>query len=197
MTMTFRYTKYPVVHPIWPLHGRSDRPQPVVTITALGPKAARAFPALVDPGADDTVFANQTAQIIGIDLTTAPSGSSFGSSIGVPVRYAEITLRLTDGIEQREWPARVAFAQVPLRRAVLGFAGVLQFFYSLFDGEREELELTINANYPGKRVSSRYASRKYALQGWLAKHYLLEQQRVAARLPENGLQGCPGGVAMQ
>jgi hypothetical protein len=60
-----------------------------------------------------------------------------------------VTLRLTDGIEFREWPARVGFTQIPLRRALLGFAGVLQFFYALFDGEMEQVELTINANYPG------------------------------------------------
>jgi len=151
MTMIFRYTRQSIGRPIWTLAGQSQRPQPVVTISVIGPKGARAEPGLLDTGADDTVFPERVARLIGLDLTNAPRGTFFGvgSSGGIPVRYAHVTLRLTDGIEFREWPAPVGFTQIPLRRALLGFAGILQFFYALFDGEKEQVELTINANYPG------------------------------------------------
>jgi len=65
------------------------------------------------------------------------------------VRYAQVTLRLTDGQELREWPARVGFAPFASNRALLGFAGFLQFFEATFRGDREEVELTVNSLYPG------------------------------------------------
>ena len=60
-----------------------------------------------------------------------------------------MTLRLTDGREFREWPARVGFAPVPMTFALLGFAGFLQFFGANFLGDGEEVELTVNSLYPG------------------------------------------------
>jgi hypothetical protein len=67
----------------------------------------------------------------------------------VPVRYAAVTLRMTDGREMKEWPAVVAFASVHLHYALLGFAGCLQFFDANFQGAREQVELTTNVLYRG------------------------------------------------
>jgi hypothetical protein len=75
-----------------------------------------------------------------------------GSGVGLaaaPIRYAEVTLRVTDGREFREWRARVGFTSAPLKRALLGFAGFLQFFTATFHGDREEVELAVNSLYPG------------------------------------------------
>jgi hypothetical protein len=66
------------------------------------------------------------------------------------VRYASVTLRITDGVEFREWPAVVGFASGNLTRPLLGFAGFLQFFTATFHGDREEVELTVNPLYPGR-----------------------------------------------
>jgi hypothetical protein len=106
--------------------------------------------ALVDTGADDTVFHQDVAVAIGIDLSRAPIGE--GGGVGMakfPVRYAEVTLRLTNGSERREWRTWVAFTSAPLRNALLGFAGCLQYFTATFYGDREEIDLAINAQYPG------------------------------------------------
>jgi hypothetical protein len=150
MSLIFPYRPHPVPSGAWTLLGRQNRPQPVVNITVIGPVATKLVPALLDTGADETVFEERLARFVGVDLSNAPTGHLHGiSSKATLLRYAEVTLRLTDGIEFREWPARVGFTQIPLRRALLGFAGMLQFFYCLFNGEREEVELTINANYPG------------------------------------------------
>jgi hypothetical protein len=67
----------------------------------------------------------------------------------VPLRYAEVTLRITDGQEHREWQAWVGFTASRLRRPLLGFAGFLQFFESNFQGDLEQVELTVNRLYPG------------------------------------------------
>jgi hypothetical protein len=69
--------------------------------------------------------------------------------VSAPVRYATVTLRLTDGIERREWTAWVGFTRAPLRRPLLGFAGFLQFFTATFHGDREEVELAVNSLYRG------------------------------------------------
>jgi hypothetical protein len=60
-----------------------------------------------------------------------------------------VELRLTDGQEYRRWRARVGFTDTPLRYALLGHAGVLQFFTATFYGDLHEVELTVNGTYPG------------------------------------------------
>lgn len=96
------------------------------------------------------MFQEDVAARIGLDLTSAPQGSGTSASLaGVPLRYGEVGLRITDGLEQREWRAWVGFTSVKIYRPMLGFAGFLQFFTATFHGDREQVELTINSLYPG------------------------------------------------
>ncbi len=107
-------------------------------------------PALLDTAADDTVFPEDVAHQIGVDLTGAPEGEAVGvGGTTVRVRYAEVTLRLATSTERREWRAWVGFTSVILHRPLLGFAGFLQFFRALFLGDQEHVELTLNGLYPG------------------------------------------------
>lgn len=116
----------------------------------VGPAKTRATDALLDTGADDSVFPERLAQFLGIDLDAAPV-RTLGGLNGPPttVRYALVRLRLSDGREQRGWPAWVGFTSAPIQIPTLGFAGCLQFFTATFYGEREEVELTTNSTYPG------------------------------------------------
>ena len=150
MTLHYHYRLFQLNHPIVSLGGRWTRPRPVVSVTLIGPQDTRARVALLDSGADDTLFPEQLAAQLGIDLTNAPP--AIGSGIGarhVPVRYAEVRLRLFDGTELREWPAWVGFTPARLTLPVLGFAGCLQFFTATFRGDLEEVELDTNRLYPG------------------------------------------------
>src|SRR5262249_58981 len=105
---------------------------------------------LLDPGADDTVFSESLAAAIGVDLTNAPLGQGAGVSlIGITLRYAQVSLRITDGFEQREWPAWVGFTPARLYPPMLGFAGFLQFYPASYYGDREQVELTVNGLYQG------------------------------------------------
>jgi hypothetical protein len=106
---------------------------------------------LLDSGADDTAFPEVAAVQIGLDLSQAPFGEVSGVvGIGVvPVRYAQVELRVTDGREFRAWPAWVGFTAARLKQPLLGFAGFLQFFTSTTRGDREEVELEVNPLYPG------------------------------------------------
>jgi hypothetical protein len=116
----------------------------------VGPAQSWLTRAVLDTAGDDTVFPDLVARRIGLDLTNAPAGFGRGAGLaGIPLKYAQIVLRLTDGREFREWPGWVGFTPAPLFYPMLGFAGCLQFFAALFLGDREEVELTVNSLYPG------------------------------------------------
>ncbi len=150
MSILFPYRSAQMGHPIPSLPGRSDRPRPLLAVNVSGPKGSWVRDGILDTAADDSVFPESVASVIGIDLTNAPIGQGSGAAASpVPLRYAVVTLRIASPQERREWRAWVAFTAAPLWRPLLGFAGFLQFFDSLFRGAREEFELTVNANYPG------------------------------------------------
>jgi hypothetical protein len=148
--MLFPYHRFRLKSPVLTLGGRAERPRPILDVGVIGPKASRVLPSLLDTGADDTVFSEPLAAILGIDLTHAPVVAAAGVGlIPVKVRLAEVTLRIADNHERREWRAWVAFSPAPLRQPLLGFAGFLQYFTATFHGDREEVELAINSLYPG------------------------------------------------
>jgi hypothetical protein len=132
------------------LGGLFVRPQPILAVNIIGPTNSWIRDGLLDTGSDDVVFPAHVAGLIGIDLTNAPTGAARGISTGVvTLHYAEATLRVVGQNEQREWQAWVGFTSAPLRRPLLGFAGFLQFFDSLYRGALEEIDLTVNPLYPG------------------------------------------------
>jgi hypothetical protein len=150
MSLIFAYKLWSSPQPVATLGGRWVRPRPVVSVTLVGLKASRVQRALLDTGADDCVFPESLAALLGIDLANAPLGSATGVGSGpIAVRYAQVMLRLTDGREFREWHGWVGFTAARLAVSLLGFAGCLQFFGAHFRGDREEVELTVNALYPG------------------------------------------------
>src|SRR6266566_4539173 len=137
MSLRFPYRRFPVGRPLVWLGGRTERPRPAILVSLTGPLDTHADFALMDTGADDTVFPDTVAAKIGIDLTNAPTGSGKGVALlGFVIRYAEVTFRVTDGQEQREWKAWVGFTSAPLRQPLLGYAGFLQFFGATFFGQR-------------------------------------------------------------
>jgi hypothetical protein len=150
MTIRFPYVPIPTRQPVISLNGRQERPRPMIPFSLVGPLNTVARDGLLDTGADDTVFDESLAMHIGIDLTNAPTGQAAGVG-GSPVtlRYAQVTLRVSDGKEHRSWQAWVGFAPAGFGRPLLGYAGFLQFFDAHFRGRREEVELTVNDLYPG------------------------------------------------
>jgi len=150
VSLVFPYVPFVTARPLWSLHGRTERPRPVVAVSIVGPTGTVTLQGLLDPGADDTVFPERIAAAIGLDLGNAPTGAAAGvGRVPAILRYAEVVLRLTDGREYREWPARVAFTASPLHWPLFGFAGFLQFFTATFHGDREQVKLAINNAYPG------------------------------------------------
>ena len=150
MSMRFRYTRFPVRGLVVSLGGRSVRSRPIIRVTLIGPSGTHIDRGLLDSGADDTVFAEAVAQLLGIDLTNAPVGHASGTGlVTAQIRYAEVDLRVTDGREFRQWRAWIGFTSTPLKQPLLGFAGFLQYFTATFYNDLEEVELTVNSLYPG------------------------------------------------
>ena len=150
MSLVFRYVPVPMGRSLVSLAGRSERPRPLVPVSVVGPAGTVMRDALLDTGSDDTVFPESVAALIGIDLRRAPRRGGAGAAASpVPLRYAQVTLCLATMQEQRQWPAMIGFTPTPLRYPLLGYAGFLQFFDTLFRGAREEVELTVNPHYSG------------------------------------------------
>lgn len=152
MSLVYHYRLFPTGQSILTLGGRWVRPRPIVRVTVIGPSNTVMREALLDTGADDTLLRESLAFQIGVDMSNAPSG--LVTRIGqqpISVRYSEVSLRLASayGPQQREWRAWVGFTPAPLKRALLGFAGCLQFFTSAFHGDREQVVLDANSLFPG------------------------------------------------
>jgi hypothetical protein len=149
----FPYLALPTRRPVTPLAGAMVRYRPIIPVRIFGPSGSRLLDGCVDCGSDDTMFPLSLAGTLGIDLTGAPQGEAcpVGGMI-VSYVYAPVTLRVTDGLESFQWQTSVDFVDLPLRWALLGHAGFLDFFDTDLRGARREVFLTPNALFPGTQV---------------------------------------------
>ena len=154
--MRFPYIALPTGQPVYPLKGAVVRHRPLVTVQVRGPSGARSLTATLDSGSDDTLLPAYLAPHLGMDLTQAPEGKS--GTVGgppVPYHYATVRLRLADGYEECEWEAIVGFVTAPMRWAILGHAGAMQFFDIQLFGFLHEARLAPNASFAGRRMIHR------------------------------------------
>jgi hypothetical protein len=129
------------------------RYRPIVPIHILAPRILPPLDACIDSAADDTVFPPHWATRLGIDLGSAPRGQAqvVGGSI-IQVHCAPVTLLLSDGYETCTWDALVGFAATPMRWALLGHAGFLEFFDVQLLGARREAIIVPNRAFAGQHV---------------------------------------------
>jgi len=149
----FAYMPLPTKGPIPSLGGAMARYRPIVPVGVFGPFGLRFIDGCVDCGSDDTIFPLSLARKLRLDLTGAPQGESHpvGGAI-VPYVYAAVTLRVSDGVETCEWQATVGFVDLPLRWALLGHAGFLDFFDTDLRGARREVFMTPNSSFSGTHL---------------------------------------------
>src|SRR4051794_22117610 len=108
MTLRYRYRLIPASQAVAPLGGRWVRPRPLALVSLVGPTSTYGEAGKLDTGSDDTIFPEKAAGMVGVDLRQAATGEARVVGMGlVPLRYAQVTLRLTQGSERREWPAWV------------------------------------------------------------------------------------------
>ncbi|MCI0639851.1 MAG: hypothetical protein L0Y72_19465 [Gemmataceae bacterium] len=129
------------------------RHRPIVPIHILAPRMLPPLDACIDSAADDTVFPPHWATRLGIDLVSAPKGQAqvVGGSI-IQVSFAPVTLLLSDGYETCEWDATVGFSATPLRWALLGHAGFLDYFDVQLLGARRETIINPNQAFSGQHI---------------------------------------------
>jgi hypothetical protein len=136
------------------LGGGVERPRPIAGIRLFGPGGGNyAMDGHFDTAADDTIFPLWISAMIGVDLSQAPEQdvTLVGRPGPVRARFAHVELRLTDGRQTCQWPALVGFVPLALRRALLGYAGSLQFFDGEFRGNDRQAIIIPNRAYSGRR----------------------------------------------
>jgi len=154
--MRFPYVALPTRRPVYPLGVVLVRHRPLVTVQVSGPSGARSLGATLDSGSDDTLLPAYLAPRLGIELDQAPAGEA--GTVGgptIPYYYAMAHLRLSDGYEECEWDAIVGFVAAPMRWAILGCAGALQYFDLQLLGLQREALLIPNTSFPGRHVIHR------------------------------------------
>jgi hypothetical protein len=107
MSLRFHYKLIPTGYSVLTLGGRYVRPRPIIPVTLIGPVTQYSQNAFLDTGSDDTVFPEGVAAAIGVDLTQAPVGRATGIGlVGSILRFAEVSIQVTDGKELRVWDSR-------------------------------------------------------------------------------------------
>jgi len=149
----FAYMTLPLRPGAAALPGIRVRHRPIVPIRVLAPVLLPPFDACIDCASDDTVFPPQWAARLGVNTAAAPKGRAavVGGAI-VNVSYAPVTLLLSDGYESCQWDTVLAFSAVPMRWALLGHAGFLDFFDVQLLGARREVIINPNAAFAGQRA---------------------------------------------
>lgn len=125
--------------------------RPLVPVTVAGP-AGGSFSfgrALVDPGADDTVFPLDVAHLLGIALKPPTAHAMRWRGQRFPVRYGAVDLELIDDTGTLlRWPAVVAFTNAAVRYPLLGVCGCMEFLNVRFFGADRIIEIEPNSSFP-------------------------------------------------
>jgi hypothetical protein len=154
--LSFPYLDEPLTGPPPPSlpAGAAVRWRPLVPVDILGPSGlVRHFGrAVLDPGADDTVFPLDTGRRLGVRLRPDTGHRIRWRGQLHPLLFGDVELVLADDSSECRWPAVVAFSPAPLRYPILGIFGIcgcLVFFDGRFLGADWVAELDPNRSYPG------------------------------------------------
>ncbi len=127
--------------------GSTARWRPLVPVRIIGPTGqVRYFPrAMLDSAADDTLFPLDLTALIGVVLKPQTGHVIRWRGQRYPLRFGDGELELTDESGSSWlWPAIVGFSPAPVRYPLLGSAGCLRYFDSVFRGENRVVELETN-----------------------------------------------------
>jgi hypothetical protein len=106
--------------------------------------------ALIDTGADVTLFPAAIAESLGIDLTNAPD-RPLSSALGVIATYREheISLELRRAPNEiHQWRTAVGFISRPMVYGILGTRGFFEFFTLTYHAADEWVQLDPSGGFP-------------------------------------------------
>jgi hypothetical protein len=132
-SLRFPFVRWPAP-PSSAFPGLAWHQRPLIPVVLRSGSASTRVLALVDSGADNTIFNVQVATVLGIDLKSAPTDSFCGTSSRVQVaRYCPVTL----GVSGVSFRAMVGFTRLPLGVAgILGQVGFFDHFVVTLDQRR-------------------------------------------------------------
>jgi len=146
--MIFPYREYVSLYP-----GTTDFRlimRPVITIRIGGPKAEARWDALVDTGADETLLPMSLADLLGVKLDHQATSLAVGiSGDQLTIVYGDVEFQIAAESQMVTWRTTVGFVEFGTSDdevIILGHAGCLDFFTSVFNGELAELEMTPNSS---------------------------------------------------
>lgn len=122
--------------------GAAVRPRPIVDVVVEGLELAPQA-CLLDSGASAVRMGAHVAELIGLDLSKAPSATIAVGGTTVEGRLAEVALAVSDGASGHQWTAPVWFCE-PWRPAfgLLGLTGFFDRFEVTVASYEERIELT-------------------------------------------------------
>ena len=128
----------------------AERLRPVIPMRLHGPYGFRNFVALVDTGADRTLFDHKTAESVGVSLDGDPGWVRWRGREFL-VERGPVIFRISDGVESWAWRGKAGFVSNPkieVDRPLLGHAGFLEFMNARFLGPAHTLELDWASSHP-------------------------------------------------
>jgi predicted aspartyl protease len=123
--------------------------RPLVPITIFNPGGTkyRYFTkALVDTGADETVFPEDLIQILGL-TPLASSGRIVWRGRTHPIRFAETLISISDGTTDCRWRPVIGFSSARIGYPILGQNGGLEFFDAKFNGNQRNVDIETNSAF--------------------------------------------------
>jgi hypothetical protein len=126
--------------------------RPLVPVRLRGPAGwSQPLGCILSSGSDLTIFPEEEAGLVGIDLQAAPTEQALtDTGLALLFRRAGVPIRIADGSgETCEWDTTVAFTTFPLIWPLLGHTAFLEFFHVGLDGELREAVLSPNRSFQG------------------------------------------------
>lgn len=105
--------------------------------------------ALIDTGADVSLFPQQLAEQLGFDMSRPPDGM-VSAAVGGECSYRlrDVTLELCRPPEVVRWQASVGFVDRTMSYAILGTRGFFEFFDLNYSARTHRVEITASESLP-------------------------------------------------
>lgn len=105
--------------------------------------------ALIDTGADVSLFPNYLAEQLGFDMSRPPEGM-VSAAVGGECSYhlCDVTLELRRPPEVIRWQASVGFVNHAMSYAILGTRGFFEFFDLSYSARNRRVELIASDSLP-------------------------------------------------
>lgn len=132
----------------FPTTATRGQQRPLVALHAIAPNGRRiVVDALVDSGADLTLFTPAAAELLELDLTHIPE-TPISSAFGTVDSYQAVPLQLElrRPPDSLAWSANVGFVKRHLTYCILGTRGFFEFFRFHYDVAHSQFELFASAS---------------------------------------------------